>query len=294
MLEQLEHIYLETNNVRLHAVQAGPADGPLVILLHGFPEFWYGWRNQIGPLAEAGYRVLVPDQRGYNLSDKPKGVKAYSLDELTRDIVGLIDALGREQCYLAGHDWGAAVAWEIALRCPERVQKLAILNVPHLDVMKRTILSSYTQLLKSWYIFYFQLPFLPEWGLRIHNYTNLRKMMRLSGRNKTFSDAELDEYAKAWQQPGALTAMINWYRAIFRKSLRSPWILKNTSPRRVKVPTLILWGRQDVALSDEMAQPSVDPCDQGRLVYFDNATHWVQHDEAQAVTQELLAFYNKN
>jgi pimeloyl-ACP methyl ester carboxylesterase len=294
MNTELEHSVIESNGIKLHAVQAGPVDGPLVILLHGFPEFWYGWRKQIGPLAEAGFRVLVPDQRGYNLSEKPKGVRAYSLDELTRDVIGLLDAAGQRQCCLAGHDWGAAVAWETALRYPERVSRLAILNVPHLDVMARTVRSSRQQLRKSWYIFYFQIPGLPEWALRANDYNNLRRMLRLSGRRSTFSDANIEEYVQAWRQPGALTAMINWYRAVFRQAARGPWDPAKIPQRRVKVPTLMLWGRHDVALSSAMAQPSIDLCDQGRLVFFDKATHWVQHDEAEAVTRELLGFFKQD
>jgi pimeloyl-ACP methyl ester carboxylesterase len=126
-----ESVFVETNGITLHTVQAGPADGPLVILLHGFPEFWYGWHEQIRPLAEAGFRVVVPDQRGYNLSDKPDGVERYRIDELSRDVVGLIDAAGREQAAVVGHDWGAAVAWWTALHHADRVSKLVAVNVPH-------------------------------------------------------------------------------------------------------------------------------------------------------------------
>ncbi len=286
--------FLTANGICLHLVQAGPADGPLVLLLHGFPEFWYGWRNQIAPLAEAGFRVVVPDQRGYNLSDKPKGVASYDLEHLTADVTGLLDALGREKCYLAGHDWGAAVAWETALRYPERIEKLAILNVPHPDVMKRYLLSSFKQLRKSWYIYFFQIPGYPERVLGQDGFANLRRMMKGSrrrGENPTFSRADLDEYALAWGQPEALTGMIHWYRAIFRRTLRRMWNPAANRPRRVQIPTLMLWGKNDVALSYEMAQPSIDLCDQGRLVFFENATHWVQHDEARAVTQELLEFF---
>jgi pimeloyl-ACP methyl ester carboxylesterase len=288
---------IATNNVRLHVVQAGPADGPLVVLLHGFPEYWYSWRNQIGPLAAAGFRVVIPDQRGYNLSDKPAGAAGYTLPQLTADVTGLLDALGREKCFLAGHDWGAAVAWEMALQYPQRIEKLAILNVPHLDVMRRFVLGSSKQMRKSWYIFLFQLPGLPEWMLGRDNFANLRRMMKGSGRrgaNPTFSHADLEEYAGAWGQPGALTGALNWYRAVFRQSLHQPLNPDKIVPRRVTVPTLMLWGKNDVALSAEMAQPSIDLCDQGRLVFYENATHWVQHDEAEAVTGELVAFFSRS
>ena len=287
----LEKTTIPTNGIRLHVVQSGPVDGPLVILLHGFPEYWGGWHRQIGPLAAAGFHVLVPDQRGYNLSDKPPGIAAYTIDQLVADVIGLIDASGCEKACLAGHDWGAAVAWETALRYPQRLEKLAILNVPHLDVMQRFLLSDFEQFRKSWYIYFFQIPGLPEWLLRRDTCANARRMMRASSNPDTFSDADLDGYVEAWSQPGALTAMINWYRAMFRRGIQGPKDPNKIPLRRVSVPTLLLWGMHDLALSLRMAQPSIDLCDQGRLVFFEDATHWVQHDQAEAVTQHLIEFF---
>ncbi len=161
-MAEAEATFIHTNGVRLHVVQHGPVDGPLVILLHGFPEFWYGWRKQIPALAAAGYRVWAPDQRGYNLSDKPTGIDAYTLDQLVADVIGLIDAAGCDKVYLVGHDWGAAVAWWMALKYPQRVIKLVVSNVPHPIVMNRTVRRNFDQLRKSWYIFFFQIPWLPE------------------------------------------------------------------------------------------------------------------------------------
>ena len=144
-----EHHFIQTNGITLHTVMAGPVDGPVVILLHGFPEFWFGWRRQIPALAGAGFRVWVPDQRGYNLSDKPKGVVAYRLEALGADILGLINATGQERVYLAGHDWGAMVAWWVALNAPERLRRLAILNVPHPYVMRKHLLADPRQRARS-------------------------------------------------------------------------------------------------------------------------------------------------
>ncbi|HEX2979920.1 MAG TPA: alpha/beta hydrolase, partial [Anaerolineaceae bacterium] len=127
------------STLRLHAEVAGPVDGPLVVLLHGFPEFWYGWRNQIAPLAQAGFHVVAPDQRGYNLSDKPAGIGAYHLDALAADVLSILDHFKREQAFVVGHDWGAAVAWHLAIHHPERVERLAILNVPHPGAMARAL-----------------------------------------------------------------------------------------------------------------------------------------------------------
>lgn len=280
---------IPTNNIKLMTMTAGPENGTPVILLHGFPEFHYGWRKQIPALVEAGFHVIVPDQRGYNLSDKPKGVSSYKLDILAKDIIGLLDHFGVEKARVVGHDWGAVVAWTLALENPSRLEKLAILNVPHPDVMTRFILKNPEQRKKSWYVFFFQIPFFVEWVLSRSDYRNMARMLVGSGRKSTFSRSDIEEYRKAWSQPGALTAMLNWYRSIFRNSVK--YVLRGQVPaRRVKVPTLILWGRNDVALSHEMVQPSLNLCDMGRSVMFEKATHWVQHDEAEAVNKHLIEF----
>jgi pimeloyl-ACP methyl ester carboxylesterase len=285
---QYETDYVETNGIKLHVVMAGPKDGQPVFLLHGFPEFWRGWSKQIEPLAEAGYRVIVPDQRGYNLSDKPKGVKAYTLDKLADDILGLVDALGYEKANLIGHDWGAVVAWVFAIWHPERLYKLGVLNVPHPDVMLRFLgRGDPEQLRRSWYVFAFQIPWLPEYFLRVNDWHNAVRVLRGSGKIHTFSNEDIAEYKKAWSQPGAMTAMLNWYRAIGRHRPKMP------EGSRVKVPTLMMWGMQDVALSHRMARPSMDYCGDGKLVFFEDATHWVQHDEAGAVNQLLIEFLSK-
>jgi len=179
-----------TNGVRLHVVEAGPEDGPLVLLLHGFPEFWYGWHRQIAPLAAAGFRVAVPDQRGYGLSDKPKKIRAYNLDDLALDIVGLIDALGREKAHVAAHDWGGAVGWWLALKHAERLERLALLNIPHPLVLERALWRSAKQRKKSSYMFWFQLPWLPEYALRRNDYHLIVHTLRrtsLPGRRASIS-----------------------------------------------------------------------------------------------------------
>ena len=190
----LEHSYIETNGIRLHVVQAGPQSGTPVVLLHGFPEFWYGWRLQIPALVEAGCRVIIPDQRGYNLSDKPEGVKTFSMDELVKDVIGLIDALGYEKVNLVGHDWGAAVAWVVANQHPERLHRLGILNVPHPEVMKRFLKRDLEQLRRSWYILFFQLPWLPEALMRAQDWSAMVRALRDSGKAHTFTDADIEKY----------------------------------------------------------------------------------------------------
>lgn len=282
--------FIRINGVDLHVLTDGLENGIPVILLHGFPEFHFGWRKQLPALVEAGYRVIIPDQRGYNLSDKPRGISAYNVDTLARDVIGLFDHFGIHKARLVGHDWGAIVAWTVALNFPKQLEKLAILNVPHPDVMLRFILENAEQRKKSWYVFFFQIPFLAEWVLSRMGYRNMMRMLIGSGRKSTFQHGDLEEYKKAWSQPGALTAMLNWYRSIFNHSLRY-FFQRNKAPlRRVKVPTLILWGKNDVALSHEMVQPSLELCDNGKAVLFEKATHWVQHDEADAVNKNLIEF----
>ena len=278
----IEHTTIQTNGVALHVAQAGPADGPPVILLHGFPEYWGGWRAQIPALAAAGYRVWAPDQRGYNLSSKPAGLRTYDIDALARDVVGLIDATGREKVLLVGHDWGAAVAWWVAGNYPERLHKLAILNVPHLAVMFRTVWRSWTQMRKSWYIFFFQIPRLPEASLRRKGWTNAIRALKGSARRGTFTAEDIAGYRAAWSQPGAITGMINWYRAAGRTQG------KLRSLGRITVPTLMIWGAKDLALGREMVQPSIDLCDHGRLVFIEEAGHFVQHEEPARVNELLL------
>lgn len=278
---QLEHRTASVGDVSLHFVEAGV--GPPVVLLHGFPEFWGGWRHQIAPLAGSGFRVIAPDQRGYNASDKPPSASSYNLDALAGDVVGLLDSLGLPRAAIVGHDWGGIVAWWLAARHPERVERLAILNAPHPDAFRRFIRTSPRQMLRSWYAMLFQVPWLPEALLRPRRWAPLRRMMRRSGRPDAFTEADLDAYAEAWSLPGAMTAMINWYRAPLPPA-------SETSRARVSAPTLVIWGARDPAIDRRLAEKSLAYCDRGRLEFIEDATHWVQHEEADRVNQLLLDF----
>jgi len=280
----LEKLSFKNGDVSLQAVAAGPHDGPVIVLLHGFPEFWYGWRRQIEPLAAAGFRVIVSEQRGYNLSGKPDGVSAYALTELVSDVIAIADQLGREKIFLAGHDWGAAVAWSTALLHPQRIAKLAVLNVPHPSVMRKFLSTRPRQLLRSWYMFFFQLPWLPEAVFSAFNFRiGSRALLRFS-RPGTFSEEDLAQYRAAWSQPGALTGMINWYRALFRTRVKFP-------DKIVRVPTRILWGERDAFLLAEMARESLRYCTNAELFTFANATHWLQHEEPARVSELLIDFF---
>jgi pimeloyl-ACP methyl ester carboxylesterase len=281
---ELEPTYISTNGITLHVMQAGPKSGVPVMLLHGFPEFWYGWKNQIPALVEAGCRVIVPDQRGYNLSDKPKGVKNYRVDELVKDLLGLMDALDYEKVNLVGHDWGAVVAWTLAILHPQRLHRLGIMNVPHPAVMRRFLTHDLEQIRRSRHIFFFQLPWFPERLLTAEDWRGAVSALRGSGKIHTFTQEDIAKYKEAWSQPGAMTAMLNWYRAVIRHMPKLP------KEPRVRVPTLMMWGVKDVALSHRMARPSMDYVEEGNLILFPEATHWVQRDEAEAVNHYLVDF----
>jgi pimeloyl-ACP methyl ester carboxylesterase len=281
----MDYSIVETNGIRLNVAMNGPEDGPLVILLHGFPEFSYGWKNQIADLTAAGYRIWAPDQRGYHLSDKPRGIKAYAIDQLAADAVGLIDAAGQEKAYIVGHDWGAAVAWWIVEKYPDRVIKMVVMNVPNGRVMIKHLRSSFAQLKKSWYIFFFQIPWLPEFVLKRHNWAFAAKILQSSSHEGTFSEEDLVHYRRAWSQPRAFHSMLNWYRAFLQRPPSA------STSRKITVPTLLIWGAQDTALGREMAQPSIDLCENGQLVFIEDATHWVQHDAPKRVNRLIRSFF---
>jgi epoxide hydrolase 4 len=280
----VEKLSFKNVNVGLHAVASGAKDGPVVILLHGFPEFWYGWRRQIEPLAAVGFRVIVPDQRGYNLSSKPSGVAAYALPELVSDVIAISDQLGQQKIFLAGHDWGAAVAWSTALLHPQRIAKLVVLNVPHPAVMRKFVSARPRQLLRSWYMFFFQFPWLPEALFSAFNFRLGARALLRSSRPGTFSDEDLAQYRAAWSQPHSITSMINWYRALFRVRVKFP-------DKIVRVPTRILWGERDAFLVAEMAQESLRYCTNAELFTFADATHWLQHEEPARVSELLIEFF---
>lgn len=276
-----ESVVREVNGVRIHAVAAGDGADPLVVLLHGFPECWYSWHRHVDRFVEAGYRVVVPDQRGYNLSAKPDGVRSYRITELSADVVGLIEAEGRDGAHVVGHDWGAAVAWDIALRHPHAVDRLGIVNVPHPTVFRRTITSDLRQLRRSWYVFFFQLPWLPEWFSARDGFRAWTSALRGQAAPGTFTDEDLERYRAAWAQDGATSAMINWYRAAIRHGVAPP-------TERVTAPTVVIWGERDEALVPEMAPDSVEFCSNGRLERFPEASHWVHHEHPEAVGDILV------
>ena len=268
----------------LHYVSAG--SGPLVILLHGFPEFWFSWRHQIAALSRAGYRVVAPDMRGFNLSGKPGGVAAYDVDRLTADVCQLMDHLGEEHAAVGGHDWGGHVAWWLANDHPERVRKLVVMNFPHPGHALR-VLRDPGQLRKSWYILFFQLPWIPERAVSARDFQALRDVFSThTVHPNAFSASDIDRYVEAFRQPGALTATVNYYRAMLR---RHPW-KKLQRLRPLPMPVRMIWGSQDrhIELRHAVPPPSHVPlCD---VQIIEDASHWVQVDTPERVNDLLLEF----
>ena len=282
---ELREGYAEVgDDITLHYVEAG--EGPLVVLLHGFPEFWFGWRQQIAPLAAAGFRVVAPDTRGYNLSSRPAEVQDYAVDRLATDIRGLIEKLGSESALLVGHDWGGTIAWTMAMNYPDVVDRLAILNAAHPRRLQQGLMNP-NQLRKSWYFFFFALPGLPEDVVHARDWHFFRHF--LQDANPPYTPQELERYVEAWSQEGAATGMINYYRASVRGSQKEA----KAAIRPISAPTLVIWGQRDGYLGSDLAEPEHDdvPNLQG-VERLPDASHWVHHDEAERVNELLIDFFS--
>lgn len=277
---------IPTNGIHLHTLCAGDKANPLVILLHGFPEFWKGWENQIDDLVNAGYYVMVPDQRGYNLSSKPLNLGDYKVTNLVNDIIGLVDFAKKEKAYLAGHDWGAIVAWYLVFLKPERFHKLLIVNVAHPVVFGSYYTKNKEQHKRSRYIRLFQIPYFPQRAISRNNFDLLEKQLIGSSRAGTFTNENLKAYKLAWNDPGTINCMLNWYRAAAQRRVKL-----NRDQYYVSIPVLILWGTDDKFLVTEMATSSLKYCKNGRTELIEGATHWVLHEKPKKVNKMIVDFF---
>ena len=281
---QAKSQFIRVGNVQLHIVVAGPEDGPLVLLLHGFPECWYSWRAQIPILAQIGYHAVVPDQRGYNLSDKPRGVHNYQIDHLTADVVGLIHALGRERAVIVAHDWGGVAAWRFAMDYPDAIDRLVIMNAPHPAPFAKALNSDWSQRFRSWYMLFFQLPWLPETLLTLSPPATARLFFRRTAvRHAAFSDTDLEIMAVALAQPGAMQAMFHWYRAAFRYRPAKRVDI-------VEAPTLLIWAEDDVALGKPLTYGLEQWVPNLQLHYIPHCGHWVHNEAAEEVNEQMIVF----
>lgn len=266
-------------DVRLHYVTAG--EGPLVVFLHGFPDFWYSWRHQLGPIAKAGFRVVAIDMRGYNLSAKPDGVASYGTAKVAKDVADLIESLGEEKAHVVGHDWGAGIAWAFAMGHAERLDKLAVLNGPH-PLAMMSGMKDPVQLARSWYMFFFQLPWLPEEVAQLDDYKLLLSGFRLPEvKHGAITREDLEVY-RASYTPESVKAMIGYYRAMFRPSL-APKL------RPVNAPVLSIWGVNDPHLALGMATPPPEKVPHATTEFVQDASHWVHQEQPERVNQLLLS-----
>lgn len=285
----LKHEYAKVNNINLHYVSMG--EGKLVVLLHGFPEYWYGWRNQIPSLSK-NFKVIAPDLRGYNESEKPVGIHNYTREILVNDIVGLIRHAGYEKAHIVAHDWGGVIAWWLALDHPEMVDKLSVLNSPYPSIFVRHLKSNPRQMLKSWYMYFFQIPKIPELLLRLALRPALNYVLRSWSYNKNaFTREDVLKYETALRQKGALTAAINYYRAIFRYK---PTSRTGVVKKQIQSPTLFIWGKNDRVFCNEVTEGMEKYFSAYlEIKYFDRCSHWVQHENPLAVNEKIIEFLTK-
>jgi epoxide hydrolase 4 len=303
----IEHRVVETNGIRLHCAVDG--EGPLVLFLHGFPEFWYSWRHQLAALAPH-FRVVAPDLRGYNESDKPAGVAAYDMKELVADVAGLISAFGEREAVIVAHDWGGGIAWQFAMDRSELTKRLVVLNCPHIAIFEQHLRSDPRQLLKSWYMFFFQIPWLPERLLGVADALPVGNAVRQAmTRKDALTDDDLRMLRAAASRPGALRSALNYYRAAFRSEASSaalPSVVRRflygdrafPPPRtrledwpKITAPTMLIWGEQDLALRKELTF-GMDPLfvTPPRIEYVPDAGHFVHQEKPELVNRLLLDF----
>ena len=279
--ETWQHRDIITNGIRMHYVTQG--EGPLVVLLHGFPEFWYSWRFQIPFLAGLGYQVVAPDLRGYNDTDKPR--HGYDMQTLMRDIVGLIRGLEYEKAVLVGHDWGGAIAWAFAMRYPDMTDKLIVMNAPHPWAFERE-LHTFKQRSKSWYVLAFQLPWLPEYLLtRKHAQLIGRTLYESAVQKSAFPPDVLQRYQEAMSKPRAMTSSLQYYRSIFRNNLLrgTQGTLGVSHHAKIPAPTLLIWGEQDVALDIALTEGLEEWVPHIVVRRIAESGHWVQQEQAGVV-----------
>ncbi len=281
-LGEVSYEDVDVGEVRLHCAISGPKGGELVVLLHGFPECAQSWRVVKRALAEQGYRVVAPDMRGYGGSDKPRGVDAYAVDRLAGDVAGLVKALGVERAHVVGHDWGGVVAWWTAMLRPDVVDHLGIVNAPH-PIGYAKAMRTAAQLRRGWYVFAFQLPWLPEWALGVSDFAAVRRVFTRDG----VAADEIAPCVASLRQPGARTAAIAYYRAAMRRALST------SGPKATVIerPTIVIWGERDRFLVPELADPPPRWVPGAHVVRLPDATHWAHIDAADAVTTALVEHF---
>lgn len=281
--DKIRNAFIDAGGRRFEVHTCGDDQSPrLALLLHGFPEHAISWRHQLPMLANLGYRVWAPNQRGYGRSHRPSEIADYSLDKLVDDVGALIDASGASEVTLFGHDWGGGVAWAAALtHVRPQIKRLVVMNLPHPRRFAESLKSNWRQRLRSWYVLFFQIPRLPEWLLgRNDAALVVRAFTEGSRRPERFPEDVLEIYRENALQPGALTAMINWYRAAVRGSveLRERFLGEGM----LDIPTLMVWGENDMALGKELTYGTEELVSDFTIRYLPTS-HWVNQEAPEEV-----------
>jgi epoxide hydrolase 4 len=274
---------VETGEVALHVVLAGPESGPPVLLLHGFPELWYSWHGVMGVLARAGYRVIAPDLRGYNRSDKPPGRASYSGDAYARDVLGLLDALGVERAFVAGHDVGGGVTWTLVFSHPERVRRAVILSSPHPFAWERANPRDDAKSI-SWFRTFFQLPLLPELASRAGGWWLLTRSLQRTSRPGTFEGETLSVFQSAWARDDAISTMIDVYRTPFRREPLS-------GDGKPTVPVRYVYGGADAYIPREASRITGEVIGEDAVVELPESGHWLALEEPERIGALLIEFF---
>jgi pimeloyl-ACP methyl ester carboxylesterase len=284
--ERIRTEFVSANGLSFEVDKCGVGD-KLAICLHGFPEHSFSWRYQLPMLAEAGYEAWAPNLRGYGGSSRPQRVSDYDIDRLMEDVAALIDASGHQTVVLIGHDWGAVIAWQFAIEKKRTLDKLVICNVPHPGPFKKAMGNGFSQIRKSWYVFFFQIPWLPEFILGRNGAQAIGEMFRKTCVDQAMFPTEVTSvYQKNASQPGALKAMINYYRALMRSRKR----IEQRGLPTIEVPTLMIWGEEDVALNKETTYGTEEFVRDFRIRYLPGVSHWVQQEAPRQVSAMIKAF----
>lgn len=286
-----DHRMCGVNGVDLHYVTAGPEDADPVVLLHGFPECWWAWRRHVDPLS-ADFRVVVPDMRGYNRSGKPTGVEQYRLEPLADDLAALVEAEGYDSAHVVGHDWGGIVALVAALRRPERLDRLVVLNAPYPGCLEDQL--TLRQAFRSWYVGFFQLPAVPERVLSARDFAPLVRLFREAPAVPgAYTDEDVRRYRRAWRRERAMRSMIDHYRAFVREHVRELWRGRWGDGRRVDAATLVLWGENDRSLGVHVPEVVRREVPDATVEYYPEATHWLHAEFPGRTAADVTAFLSR-
>ena len=277
--------FVDVDEFLVHLESEGPPDGEPALFLHGWPDLWFSFEDQMHALAERGYRVMAPDLRGYGLTGKPVNVEEYELAHLVFDVIKLLERLGTGPVHLVGHDWGGVVAWSLALARPDLVASLTVVNAPHPLVFRHALTHDPRQMLRSWYMFAFQVPGLAEAVLTAADHAVLAGLLR---RGAGVDEATMARHRLIWEHPGTIARPLYYYRALFRSQLRGRGVPLPAGP--VEPPTQIIWGRHDPVFRPGLAEASALRCRQAD-VHLLEARHWPHHDQPSQVTEMLARFF---